>query len=193
MSSLDYYEREVDAFFSRTVDLDLTPIWDAFLEHVTDGGLILDAGCGSGRDSRQFLQRGYRVSAFDASAAMAEKASAYTGIPVERRRIEDLTEVGIYDGVWCCAAALHVADSEIVDALRRLHNALCVGGTCYLSFKVGPGERIEDGRRFLDFDEARLTTALNRTNVAEVVRMWRTDDQGSREKVTWLNSLSRRL
>ena len=112
MNSLDYYEREVDAFFSRTVDRDLTPIWDAFLQQVPDGGLILDAGCGSGRDSRQFLQRGYRVSAFDASAAMAEKASAYTGIPVDRRRIEDLTEPGLYDGVWCCAAALHVADAQ---------------------------------------------------------------------------------
>src|SRR3712207_7267921 len=48
---------------------------DRFLRRVRPGGRILDAGCGTGRDALAFVQRGFEVVAFDASAEMVDRKS----------------------------------------------------------------------------------------------------------------------
>ena len=46
----DYYTENATQFAAATCELDLSDIYSRFLPLVTDGGHILDAGCGSGRD-----------------------------------------------------------------------------------------------------------------------------------------------
>ncbi len=64
-----YYEQNAEQFFADTVDVDMSVLYARFLESIPAGGYILDAGCGSGRDSKAFASSGYRVAAFDASPA----------------------------------------------------------------------------------------------------------------------------
>ena len=45
--------------------------------------VILDFGCGSGRDTRYFLKKGYHVDATDGSENLCALASEYTGIKVK--------------------------------------------------------------------------------------------------------------
>lgn len=52
MDSYIYYNKYAQAFIDRTFELDLTHLTDGFLEHIPDGGRILDLGCGSGRDAK---------------------------------------------------------------------------------------------------------------------------------------------
>ncbi|MEN9451031.1 MAG: hypothetical protein RLZZ369_90, partial [Pseudomonadota bacterium] len=66
--TLDYYNRNAEAFFQTTAYVDMAPLYERFIKHVTPRGHILDAGCGSGRDSKAFKEMGFRVSAFDASS-----------------------------------------------------------------------------------------------------------------------------
>lgn len=66
-----YYTHHATKFFTSTVHVDMTPLHQRLLERLPAGAAILDAGCGSGRDARGFAERGYRVSAFDASPALA--------------------------------------------------------------------------------------------------------------------------
>jgi 2-polyprenyl-3-methyl-5-hydroxy-6-metoxy-1,4-benzoquinol methylase len=63
------------------------------------GGRILDAGCGSGRDSLHFLQHGHEVEAFDASAEMCQLASSLIGRTVLQKTFEDVDSVSDFDGV----------------------------------------------------------------------------------------------
>ena len=42
-------------------------VQDKFLSYLSAGSYILDFGCGSGRDSKYFLEKGYRVDAVDGS------------------------------------------------------------------------------------------------------------------------------
>jgi 2-polyprenyl-3-methyl-5-hydroxy-6-metoxy-1,4-benzoquinol methylase len=67
--------RHAEEFAARTRDLDMTAVYEEFLPLVLPGGHILDAGCGTGRDSAAFLQRGFKVTAFDASKALVEMAT----------------------------------------------------------------------------------------------------------------------
>ena len=72
--TLDYYEAHAEQFFADTQSVDMAPLYERFLSELPVGALILDAGCGSGRDSKAFLERGYRVSAFDASEKLVALA-----------------------------------------------------------------------------------------------------------------------
>ena len=83
-----YYRDNAEAFFDGTVGVDVAPIRDRFVGAVRPGGAVLDAGCGSGRDSRAFLDAGFKVSAFDASPELAALASTHAGIPVEIQSFE---------------------------------------------------------------------------------------------------------
>jgi hypothetical protein len=67
-SSLDsatWYDENAQEFLERTLNLDMTALYEPFLRHMKLGGHILDAGYGSGRDtvllqeSLQAAKRGF--------------------------------------------------------------------------------------------------------------------------------------
>lgn len=190
MSSIGYYQNHAQAFFTETVALDLSPLYARFLAHVPPAAAILDAGCGSGRDSRAFLERGYHVTAFDASSALAELATAHSGLPVQVLRFAELDWRACFDGIWACASLLHVPLEALPDVLRRLALALKPNGILYASFKYGRGEREHGGRRFTDLDETGLTTLLQAAPFFTVRETWTTRDQRpNRTDALWFNTL----
>ena len=65
--TIAYYNDNAEGFFLETAGVDMSDLHRRFLMAIPAGGLILDAGCGSGRDSKAFLAQKYRVRAFDAS------------------------------------------------------------------------------------------------------------------------------
>jgi SAM-dependent methyltransferase len=188
-ASIAYYETHAAAFFADTVALDLSPLYARFLERLPAGGHLLDAGCGSGRDARAFLQRGYAVTAFDASPTLARLASAHCGLPVPVLRVQDMAWQEQFDGIWACASLLHVPLRELPEVLRRLAAALKPGGILYASFKYGQGEREQRGRRFTDMDEAGLAALLQAAPYFTVLETWITADQRlERVEERWLNA-----
>ena len=196
-----YYEANARAYFGETVDVDLAPIYERFLSRVGpagEGPRILDAGCGSGRDSLALSRMGYDVDAFDASPAMAALASTLLGgKPVKVLKFQDVDlHERKFDGVWACASLLHVPPSELPDAFGRLAAALKEpGGVLYASFKYGSyshgGQRQHrDGRRFTDLDEVGLEMLLREVVPAmAILETWTTlDRRPGRKGETWLNA-----
>lgn len=78
-----YYNDHATTFFEATVGVDMGPLHARFLQKIPAGGRILDAGCGSGRDARAFKDRGYQVTAFDASPELARLAAEHSGLQVQ--------------------------------------------------------------------------------------------------------------
>ncbi len=187
-----YYERFAAEFFGSTVGVDMAPIHQRFLAQLEPRAHILDAGCGSGRDAKAFAEAGFRVTAFDASAELARLASAHCGFEVTVRRFADVDEVAQFDGIWCCASLLHVPLVAMPDTLARLWNALRPGGTLYLSFKHGAGERVHGGRRFTDANEATLRQWFGRLPEVHQLELWLTDDQRPDRTERWTNALATR-
>ena len=183
-----YYDRNTDGFIERTVGVDMSSLYAPFLEYVPKGGAILDAGCGSGRDVKAFLDLGYTVTAFDASKTMADLASSHTGQMVEVSRFQQMQFEQEFDGLWCCASLLHVPMLEFDDVLTRCVRALCPTGVGFMCFKEGSGEVMRGDRRFTDFTEESLRSVLEGTDGMNVLEIWRSDPlHGNPE--SWVNAL----
>ena len=190
--TLTYYNTNAHRFTSDTLDVEFSTIQDSFLAQLPAGALILDFGCGSGRDSRYFLQKGYRVEACDGSEEMVKAATRNAGIPVKKMLFSELNEENRYDGLFACASILHVPSKDLPDIFTRMKKAVKKGGILYVSFKYGTFEGIRNGRYFTDLTEESLHAILDRVGGLEIIRTGITGDaRTGREDEKWLNVLLR--
>jgi len=187
--TLKYYQDNAQTFFDGTVNVDMSSLYEAFTRHLAPGARVLDAGCGSGRDAKAFLEMGHQVEAFDASPAMVELARKHTGLPVKVMSFADVDWKEEFDGIWCCASLLHVPAVELPGVMRRLADALKPGGVWYVSFKYGEGEREVDGRRFTDMDEVGLQALIRKIKKIEIFELWTTKDKRPNRAEVWVNSV----
>jgi len=185
-----YYDQHAVAYSSATVGLDVSRLYSEFLPLIPIGGRILDAGCGSGRDSVYFKQRGYVVEAFDASIELVAIASQALREPVQLMTFGEVEASAEFDGVWACASLLHVSMRELTDVLNRLTKALKLGAPMYMSFKIGLEEVLRDGRLFNDFDEPKLRSLLAHHPRLKEGKLWRTPDvRLGLQHDQWLNAI----
>lgn len=190
----NYYEKNAQGFVEDTLKVDMSAIRVRFIEHLPSNGLVLDAGCGAGRDIKAFLEMGFEVEAFDASSAMVDNASKYGSIEVRQSTFQDVVLTKKYDGIWCCASLLHVPKSQHSEILSKFADAMRLGSVIYLSFKWGKGEREVDGRFFADHTDKSLIGLLEASEKLEVVDVWDTRDlRPGRETERWINALARRI
>jgi 2-polyprenyl-3-methyl-5-hydroxy-6-metoxy-1,4-benzoquinol methylase len=150
---------------------------------------ILDTGCGSGRDTKSFLELGYRVEAFDASKEMVRRASEYTGMNLELKTFDDITNHYSFDGIWFCASLLHVPLKDLVNTFETLSNAPKKEGITYVSFKHGHFERESGGRFFTDLNEDSLNSIIKQTSNLSLAEFWITTDQRLNREEQWINAL----
>ena len=153
INTIDYYNKNAKTFIDGTISVDFKHIQDTFLELLPENAKILDFGCGSGRDTKYFLEHGCSVDAMDGSLELCKAASEYTGINVKKMLFQDLNEKEIYDGIWACASILHVKRDELPEIIRRMSLATKASGIIYLSFQYGNFEGERNGRFFTDMTE----------------------------------------
>ena len=116
----------------------------AFLERVPSRGLIADLGCGPGLDGARFIQAGFRVIGMDLSASMLAIAAGSLGGSVAQADLRALPiGSGSLDGIWCCAALLHVPEGDTPRVLQGLRRALKPDGSLALVTALGDGHRLE--------------------------------------------------
>jgi SAM-dependent methyltransferase len=188
--SIAYYDANAQAYFDATVNADVAALRARFLEHLTPGARILDAGCGSGRDLKAFAEGGYDAVGLDASAELAALARAYSGREVIVGTFESLTFTSAFDGIWACASLLHVHRDKLQDALSRCAAALRTGGVLYASLKHGAGTRTEGARTFTDVSESEMLALLADARF-DLIDMWLTDDVRPGRADRWVNATAR--
>ncbi len=187
-----YYERHASEYFQRTVGVDMSPLYDSFLDLLPPGSRILDAGAGSGRDLREFVLRGYRCRGIDASPSLARLAHEYSSAPCDVKRIEELDETEVYEGIWACASLLHLPKQTLIGSLARLHKALVPLGVLFASVQEGSGEQIDrDGRFFALYTSSEFLEAVAAGGFT-TVRSWTSQDVlRDRKGPQWINVLAR--
>lgn len=190
--TLAYYEQNADSFVQGTVLADMGDARSRFLRWVPDNAYLLDFGCGIGRDTKAFLELGYRVDAVDGSEELCRRATEYTGIQVRHLLFQELSACQTYDGIWACASLLHVPKAELLDILQKTAAALKPAGILYASFKYGTYEGMRNGRYFSDFTEETMTALMGQVPELQVMETWITEDVRPGREERWINILARR-
>ena len=87
--TLNYYNSNAAVFSEATKNVDFSEVQQIFIKHLSTDASILDFGCGSGRDTKYFLNNGYHVTATDGSGVICKMATDYTGIQVKQILFEE--------------------------------------------------------------------------------------------------------
>jgi len=190
--TIEFYNRNAESFINGTLHADMSDTRKRFLGYVKPGGKILDAGCGSGRDSLAFLNEGYQVDAFDASEEICRLTSERLGFAVACKSFEELAGDSEFDGIWACASLLHVNGKDLPDVMKRLKRLLKPEGILYASFKEGNTERETDGRFFYDMTEDACQKLFLDAGI-EVLDTYRSQDvREGRSGEIWVNIIGRK-
>ena len=188
--TLQYYNQNAGSYVSSTRDVDLSATQLKFLKLLPRGGRILDLGCGSGRDTKYFLEQGFEVDAVDGSEELARMAAEYTGVNVRKMLFCELSEVEKYDGIWACSSILHLPWPELADVTGRMCTALKPGGIIYSSFKYGDFSGERNGRYFTDLTEKTFKELTDNYAALQIIETWlSTDVRPGREDEKWLNAI----
>ena len=178
--------------YEGSINADMSYTRDKFMSFLPDNAVVLDAGCGSGRDSKAFLDAGFDVTAFDASEEMCKRASEYIGRKVANMRFENMSFQDEFDGIWACASLLHVPMEQLPDIMKKMRIALKKDGVIYTSFKYGDGTKLRGERRFSDFNEKSVIPLFEAAGFEIIHNEIGTDSRPGRENEKWINVIGRR-
>lgn len=192
-TTLTYYNQNADQFCKNTISVEFSATQHRFLSHLPATASILDFGCGSGRDTKAFLDQGYYVEAIDGSEELCKLASQYTGIQVRHMLFQELSEISEYDGIWACSSILHLSRDELFDVMRKMITALKPNGIIYTSFKYGTFSGERSGRYFTDMTEETFANFISKIEDLQVEEEWITSDvRPGRSEEKWLNLILRK-
>jgi SAM-dependent methyltransferase len=190
VNNQEFYEQNAQEYFRTSVNVDLSHLYQHFLDHIPQGGRILDAGCGSGRDVKYFKDKKYKVSAFDASAQLAALASKYSDITVDVKKFDEINYMLEFDAVWACASLVHLNKKALTLAIKHLSRACKDGGIIFMSLKATVSEQYDD-RTFYKQNIDDIEAIISMQETLSILRHWYTKDTLNREHTIWLNLLLR--
>jgi len=133
------------------------PKLSEFIAVCPSGGRVLDVGCGPGASAAAMARAGLVVEAIDASSEMVALCAQHPGVTARQATFDDISEQGIYDGVWASFSLLHAPRVDFPRHLAALHKALKPGGTFYIGMKLGANAaRDRIGRHYTYYTEQEL-------------------------------------
>lgn len=191
--TINYYDTNAKDFVEGTLNVDFKTTQDKFINKLPAKGYILDFGCGSGRDTKYFLAKDFKVDAIDGSIELCKIASEYTNIKVRHMYFNELSIVNKYDGIWACSSILHLSLDDLVDVFKRMSKALKDEGIIYTSFKYGDFSGERNGRYFTDMTEDSFAKLIANVDNLKVEEQWITADvRPQRGNEKWLNLILRK-
>jgi ubiquinone/menaquinone biosynthesis C-methylase UbiE len=159
--------------------------YSKFIGLLLKNALILDAGCGPGRDVKFFLENKLRVIGIDYAKAMIEKAKEV--VPNGEFHVMDLMklefESNYFDGVWTTGVLVHFAENELKIVLREFGRVLKPNGIIYICTRIGKGSKVEmglEGGSFIInyFEKENIINFLKENNFEIISSEITEDDRG---------------
>ena len=141
--TLAHYEQRAEEFRAATRDHDVSQNIAALLRHIEGEPpfVILDFGCGPGRDLRAFAALGHRASGWRVPRASLPWPRADTGCEVWQQDFLKLDLPARYfDGIFANASLFHVPSQELPRVLRQLRDTLKPRGVLFSSNPRGENE-----------------------------------------------------
>ncbi|MBI2651918.1 class I SAM-dependent methyltransferase [Candidatus Woesearchaeota archaeon] len=148
--TIESYDKTVQEYAKNVGKLHPYKESKIFLSLINKNSLILDLGCGSGRDSKIFADKGYKVIGIDLSRKMIETAKKL--VKNVDFRIMDMMKLDFkkesLGAIWANAAFCHIRKKDISKVIKKCYKILKKNGVFYLSLKEGQGELLIPDERY---------------------------------------------
>ena len=186
--TLNYYKENANNFVSDTLSTNMHTLQGDFISMLAQKGRVLDLGCGSGRDSKYFIDKGFLVTSVDGSQELCKIAENVINQKVICSRFEDFNTSEKYIGVWACASLLHLNKADIKSVITKISKFIVKDGVFYMSFKYGDFEGFRNGRYFTDLTEFSFSEIIKNIPNILIEKEYITGDaRVGRENEKWLN------
>lgn len=186
--TIEYYNKNAKKYYEDTVNADMSYFRDKFLRLVKPGGIILDLGCGTGRDSKAFKDACFKIVAVDGSRELCNMASELVGQEVICSTFEEFMPNEKYDGIWACSSLLHISKEEIKIVVKKLLPYMNDNCIFYMSYKYGNFSGNRNDRFFADMTEDSINEIFKEfTNLSKIDEEITFDVRPGRSSEKWLN------
>ena len=193
--TLQHYEQNAEDFWQGTRGHDVSQNIAALLQHIESQPphVILDFGCGPGRDLKVFADLGHSVTGVEGSARFTAMARAHSGCTVWQ---QDFLKLDLphqhFDGIFANAVLFHVPVQELQRVLGDLHATLKPGGVLFSSNPRGKNDAGWSGGRYGVYHDLETWRGyLTAAGFTELTHYYRPEGQ-PREQQPWLASVWRR-
>lgn len=159
-TTIEYFNEKAEKCFNDAFTITERTNQDHFLSYLKPGDRILDFGCGSGRDTAYFREKGLAVDAADGSSEMCRLASEYLHAPVACMEFNELDAENLYDGIWASASIMHLEYEKLKEVFPKMICALKPGGILYVNFKYGENDGFLGKRYYTYMKEERFMNLL---------------------------------
>jgi SAM-dependent methyltransferase len=186
------YDQFAAQIAERLWKADVSELSDAFCALIPPNAIILDAGCGPGRDSARFNSLGHWSVGLDLSIGMLlEAVQLSDGDFVQGNMTALPFPPASFDAAWVAASLLHLPRDAAPGVLTEIHTILKPEGLLFLALKKGEGEvweQREGLRLFTFYQDEEIARLLDQARFA-VEKLW----TNSTPKQDWINVLARKV
>jgi ubiquinone/menaquinone biosynthesis C-methylase UbiE len=135
--TVDAYDKIAEEFSRRNGVSLYGKEYDLFGSLLKKGTVVLEIGCGTGRDAEELVNRGFDYTGMDASEGML--AIARERVKTGKFMLGDFYHLdfpdGAFDGFWAAASFLHVPKKDIDVVLGEATRILKPEGIGFISLK----------------------------------------------------------
>jgi len=198
--TIKWYDNNAEQYGENSKRVSFEKVVDGFLDKLPTSPAVIDAGCGAGRDTKVFHDKGVNVVGIDISEGLLEVArrenpditfiaADFTDLPLEDQS---------FDGVWSHASLVHLETiEEVGKALSEFSRVLKPGGFLYVYVKEQQGEEktaiVSDSlsgheRFFRYYEPEEFTELLGKAGFIVCDFEFKEDPHG-RTEVRWLQAV----
>lgn len=136
--TIDWYDNNAASYSRAAKDLFFTEAIEKFSSLLSTSDKVLDAGCGSGRDSALLKNKGFDVTGIDISKGLLNEAKKeHPGINfIEGDLLKLPFSENSFDGVWAHASLVHLETvQDAQKAINEFHRVLISDGVVHILSK----------------------------------------------------------
>lgn len=160
----DYYQKKYKTYHEKTFEIDPSDFLEPLAERLSAGNIVLDVGCGSGRDLLWMKKKGFDVIGFDRSPGLVKFARENAGCKVIEGDFEtyDFSTISA-NAIMLIGTMVHISYHRFSDVFRKILSSLSDNGILLITLKEGTGTRTDtEGRIFYLWQDEKARVIFDR-------------------------------
>ncbi len=184
----------VEKWFESSV---MEPMLSRFLQYMGNFSMVLDVGCGPGRDTLSMSNKKADVVGVDLSTAMLVQARKKA--PDCQFRRMDMRKLlyppATFDGIWASASLHHLSINDAIHTINEFKKVLKPLGILAVTVEQGEGENLDEVGRYRYLYTANVFVSMLEdigfTIIEQSVESSEKPTLGTKRKKKWIHVIAR--